>query len=71
LEGEAPIAVPLPDLVEGLGAEWEMLWTTTLREFFIFAYLERCVEPATAAAGGWGGDSYVLLRGPDDGHVLV
>ena len=73
LEGEAPIAVPLPDLVEGLGAEWEMLWTTTLGEFFIFAYLERWAEPATAAAaaGGWGGDSYVLLRGPDDGHVLV
>ena len=73
LDGEQPIVVEVPALAEALGEGWDSLWEGTLGEFFLFAYLETWTEPqdAVTAAEGWGGDSYVLLRGPEGDNLVA
>ena len=46
---------------------------TPLAELLLFAYLETDLPPqrAAMAAAGWGGDAYVLLKGPEDENLLV
>ena len=71
--GEEPKIVEVPDLVGALGEGWTELTRDTFGEFFLLAYLETDVSPeqAVAAASGWGGDQYVLLKGPEDGSLLA
>ena len=73
LEDEQPELVTLPDLVAALGPEWSQIDSDVMGEFLLRVYLETGVEDniAAAAAEGWGGDRYVLLRGPQDQRVLV
>jgi hypothetical protein len=49
------------------------LEVNTLGEFFLLTYLESGLDPdrASAAADGWGGDRYSLLKGPDDESLMV
>ena len=71
--GEQPKTVELPDLAGALGEGWTELDRNTLGEFLIQAYLETTGPPerASLAATGWGGDTYALLKGPDDQDLLV
>lgn len=71
--GDEPIAVELPDLLPTLGEGWELVVRDTLGEFYLRSYLEMGVarDQAYAAAEGWGGDSYVLLHGPEGGVFFV
>ena len=71
--GEEPKIVELPDLAGALGEGWTELTRNTFGEFFLLAYLETDILPerARAAADGWGGDRYALLKGPEDGSLLA
>ncbi len=74
VSGEEPIAVELPDLDAALGDDWTAISTDTLGEFLIMAYIEPWLESeaiAIAAASGWGGDKYTLLKGPNDANLLA
>ena len=70
---EPPVAVELPDLAAVLGESWTEIGQDTLGEFLIMSYLETYVTPqrAAIAAAGWGGDAYVLFKGPVDRNLLV
>ena len=70
---EMPVAVELPDIAAGLGEGWTELSRDTLGEFRLTIYLETGVsnESASAAAEGWGGDTFSLLEGPQDQRALV
>ena len=71
--GEAPVDVILPDLSAALGDVWTLVRQDTLGEFLLLAYLEAEVSPEKAflAAQGWGGDTYLLFRGPAGENLLV
>ena len=73
MSGEEPVIVELPDIAGALGEGWVLTRRDTMGEFFLFAYLETGTDPerAQSAATGWGGDSYSLLKGPDDENLLV
>ena len=73
LAGDEPIAVELPDLLPTLGDGWELVIQDTFGEFYLRSYLEMGAprEQALAAAEGWGGDSYVLVHGPEGGVFFV
>ena len=73
LDGEGPIVVELPSFAGPPWGEWEPVWDSTLGELYLLAYLETWTgfEDAGRAAQGWGGDSFLLMRGPDGGHLLI
>ena len=73
LDGEGPIVVELPSFAGPPWGEWEPVWDSTLGELYLLAYLETWIgfEDAGRAAQGWGGDGFLLMRGPDGGHLLV
>ena len=70
---EVPTVVELSDLTAVLGDGWTLLRQDTLGEFVLLAYLESSLsdEEASLAAAGWGGDSYALLKGPQDQNLLA
>ena len=69
---DEPEKVEPPDLVSALGADWTQLVQDTMGEFFLLTYLETGYSSgkASTAAEGWGGDTFVLLRGPQDENLL-
>ena len=71
--GEEPIVVEVPAFAGRPWEEWEPVWDSTLGELYLLAYLEiwTAFDDAARAAQGWGGDSFLLMRGPDGGHLLV
>ena len=71
--GEKPVTVKLPDLVNAVGEGWTEFDRDTFGEFFLQAYIESGMPPeqAAAAAAGWGGDRFVLLKGPEDKSLLA
>ena len=73
LAKEEPIVVELQGSVGALGEGWSLLDTGTLGEFFLMSYLEAGSDSAqaAAAAAGWGGDSFVLMQGPDEQTVAL
>ena len=74
LAREPPIEVPLPEgLAASVGAGWSEAGRDTLGELILRLWLRENGVPiaeARTAAGGWGGDRLVLLRGPN-GAVTV
>jgi len=70
---EQPVVPKLPDISEALGRGWENISQNTMGEFLIRTYIEEHLEPSSAAIGadGWGGDSYVLLNGPEAERVFA
>ena len=61
LDNELPIEIDIPDDI--LGDQWTIQAENVLGEFFIRTWLESLgSEFATAAAAGWGGDTYVALE---------
>jgi hypothetical protein len=70
---DEPEVVELPDLVKVLGDDWTQVAHNTMGEFFLLTYLETGYPRAKAstAAEGWGGDTYVLLKGPQDESLLL
>ena len=73
LNREEPIVVEIPALNGQPWEGWEPVWDSTLGELYVLAYLEIWTgfEDAARAAQGWGGDSFLLMRGPGVGHLLV
>jgi hypothetical protein len=71
--GDEPVSVELPDLVAILGEGWTEVVRDTMGEFFLLTYLETGFPPGEAAlaAEGWGGDTFSLLKGPQDESLLV
>lgn len=67
LDGEVALPVDLSAVDPGAG--WEMVWDTTLGEFYLREYLRQFTEYDTAAqraASGWGGDAFRVWRNGDD-----
>ena len=71
--GESPIEVAIADPSAALGDGWSLALEDTLGEFLLQAYLEPFLgtQLAVAAADGWGGDTALLLDGPDGETVLL
>lgn len=73
LEGEAPVAVVVPDVAENLGDGWSAFDTNTMGEFQISVLLngdDVSSRQAKQAAAGWSGDSYTVA-GTSDQNVIV
>lgn len=73
VEGEAPVEVALPGIVEGLGSGWSTFDTNTMGEFQISILLNEgdvSERQAREAAAGWGGDSYTVV-GTNDQDVIL
>jgi hypothetical protein len=73
LSRDEPDIPELPDLVLIMGEGWTEVRRNTMGEFFLLTYMETGFSPAraSAAAAGWGGDAYSLLKGPQDEMLLV
>ena len=72
IAGEAPVPVSLPDLPSSLGPGWVELHSDVLGELSLVIYLEtQTRRRADAAAAGWGGDRFSLLRSPTGEEYLV
>ena len=77
--GEKPVTVAIGGaaLAAKLGSGWRVADEDTLGEFQLSVWLrERAPTTAdagraAAAAAGWGGDRYVLLRGPRGAYALI
>lgn len=71
--GDIPLKVPVTDPSSALGDEWTVDLEDTLGEFLLQAYLEATTGPelALTATEGWGGDTVLLLDGPDDKSALI
>ncbi len=72
-DNELPVQVTLPDLVAALGEGWEERDQDTLGEFDLNLLLKVHLSDSIAsrAAGGWGGDRFVYLNGPQGERLLV
>jgi hypothetical protein len=77
---DKPILVSLPDFSEILGGGWTELDRGEMGEWYTFLILADGFdkdalineEQASAAAEGWGGDSYIVYHNPDsDATVMV
>ena len=73
VDAEKPTVVELSDLTAVLGDGWTLLRQDTLGEFVLLAYLESSLsdEETSLAAAGWGGDTYALLKGPQEQNLLA
>ena len=81
--GAAPVAVEMPDVAAALGPaldeEWSELDRDVMGEMFFRSLLLGGIDAAAtgvavapaAAAAGWGGDSYVLLKGPSERYATA
>ena len=81
--GAAPVAVELPDVAAALRSvldeEWSELDRDVMGEMFFRSLLLGGIDAAAAgvavapdeAAAGWGGDSYVLLKGPSEQYAAA
>jgi len=76
---DRPMEVTLPDLAGALGAGWKELERNTLGEWYTYLVLSRgrdskfqiSTSQASKAAAGWGGDTYAVLSGPEQGMALI
>ena len=68
LKGEEPLVVELPDLASALGDGWRQRDSGVLGELLTRVYLAAFLtgDKAHAAAQGWGGDRYALLKDNQD-----
>jgi hypothetical protein len=80
IAGEAPVLVAAPPLADALGADWRLLKSNSLGEWYTFLFLgyasdiaAQLDEPtAERAAAGWGGDTYqVYYHDAADETVLA
>lgn len=71
-DGDAPRDVTMPELSNALGDGWSEYRRDVIGEFLLRTWLDAIgVElAADVAAAGWGGDSVVLLDGPDASRAL-
>jgi hypothetical protein len=67
---DIPVSVELPALAEQLGKDWKVVETDSIGEWMTWLFLARGHDTTTrlndlvasAAAEGWGGDRFVILR---------
>ena len=71
--GEEPQRTTIPNIADKLGRGWEQVGSNVMGEFLIRTYLEEELDQkqAAAAAAGWGGDRYSVLRGPQAERVFL
>ena len=71
--GEEPQRTTIPNIADNLGRGWEQVGSNVMGEFLIRTYLEEELDQkqAAAAAAGWGGDRYSVLRGPQAERVFL
>ncbi len=72
-EREPALTIDLPDVAQALGEGWEEADVDVMGEFFYKLVLEERISTrrASRAAAGWGGDRYVLLRGPGGSSLFL
>ena len=70
---EPPLPIHMPDLAGALGSGWTEVERDVMGELFIRSLLSDRLEQETytAAAAGWGGDSFLLLEAPNGSDVFV
>ncbi|MGB4595152.1 MAG: hypothetical protein WBI14_04545 [Anaerolineaceae bacterium] len=76
---DKPVPVELPDLAGTLGKDWKVVEIDTLGEWFTWLLLARGDETntrlndvkASAAAEGWGGDQFAILRNETSGENAI
>src|SRR6266536_1198054 len=71
---EAPVKVDLPDVRSLLGALWKKANYDVNGEWGLYLILDQFLNaPAESkrAVAGWGGDRYVLYKGPKPGDVFM
>ena len=70
---EPPLAIDLPDVAHALGEGWEKVDVDVMGEFFYKLVLEERIPTRRASrdAASWGGDRYVLLRGPGGSNLFL
>jgi len=74
-----PVSVELPALAEQLGKEWKAVETDSIGEWLTWLLLARGHETTTrlndlvasAAAEGWGGDRFVILKHESTGEFAI
>ncbi|MCL0099469.1 hypothetical protein M1O55_01190 [Dehalococcoidia bacterium] len=71
--GQSPIEVSVTDPSSVLGDAWSVYLENTLGEFLLQAYLEAIIGPelAVTATEGWGGDTVLLLDGPENESAMI
>ena len=62
LAGDAPESVSVPSLTDVLDGDWQLIRQDTLGEFYLRQHLSLHLPPEEVepAAGGWGGDQYIV-----------
>jgi len=76
---DKPVAVSLPELANGLGADWQEIDRETIGEWYTWLILARANDDgfrqldsiASAATEGWGGDQYAVLSDGKDSAFVV
>jgi hypothetical protein len=70
---DEPQSAELPDLASILGEGWEQLDRDVMGELVTMLYLGEQLDEGQAAkaAGGWGGDAYVIFRHSQGQRLLV
>lgn len=76
---DVPNNPELPDLAASLGDDWELIQKNVMGEWSTYLVLAKGYEAtyrlqdgiAQAAAEGWGGDRYVVLRNETAGEYLI
>jgi len=75
---DTPIPVDMPDMTSALGAGWTLYDQNVMGEWYTYLILNKAYEPswqlseptASAAAEGWGGDSYAIYLNQDTNQVV-
>jgi hypothetical protein len=76
---DKPVSVGLPDLAAKLGKDWQVIETDSIGEWMTWLMLARGHETnlrlndllASAAAEGWAGDRFVILRNSASSEVAI
>ncbi len=70
LEGDAPIAVSLPDPGAVIGDGWRLVYDNTVGSFYLRHHLETHLFAAPLVTHGWGGDRMQLFTDDASGDLL-
>lgn len=70
---DLPQNVSLPNLVDVLGDEWQLVDEDTFGEFYLRQYLGQQLneDSVKMAATGWGGDRYVVYENEAAGNLVM
>ncbi|HLC33534.1 MAG TPA: hypothetical protein VJJ70_00860 [Anaerolineales bacterium] len=79
IAGELPLTVSMPDLTSAVGAGWRVIKANSLGEWRTYLILgagadtsaQLSDKQAAGAAGGWGGDQYLVYSDEQNEHLIL